>query len=186
VHPYVRDNETCWSPLAMRDGAAHQHTRTNVPVAAADRARRGLHMDARVPERTTNGAVQNERCPLAGAGEAMAMAGGAAARLLPCRRVRAALPIISCALLCRLPAGTAAAAGGGRPCGTARRSVLVVVLDGRVRAGAEQRGRCVGVAFVGRPMQRRRPAGTAAPAAELQLTHPDLTNGAPTTQNSYL
>ncbi len=50
------------------------------------------------------------------------------------------------------------AAGGGRPMrrGTA---LPVFVLDGRVRAGAEQRGDCVDVAVVGSPVQRRHPAG---------------------------
>ncbi len=51
------------------------------------------------------------------------------------------------------------AAGGGRP---VRRGTALpeAVLDGRVRAGAEQRGRCVGVAVVGSVVQRRvLPAG---------------------------
>ena len=38
-------------------------------------------------------------------------------------------------------------------------SVPVALLDGRVRAGAEQRGRRGGVALVGSPVQRRGPAG---------------------------
>jgi hypothetical protein len=53
--------------------------------------------------------------------------------------------------------------GGGRPAADrrVRRSTTlpVAVLDGRVRAGAEQRGRCVGVAVEGSPVQRRHPAG---------------------------
>jgi hypothetical protein len=43
-----------------------------------------------------------------------------AAHLLHRRRVRAAPPITLCPSLCRHPAGIAAAAGGGRPCGAAR------------------------------------------------------------------
>ena len=47
---------------------------------------------------------------------------------------------------------------GGRPCGAARRSVPVSVLDGHVRAGADQRGRYVGVTIGGSTVQRREPA----------------------------
>jgi hypothetical protein len=59
VHPEVRacDYERSWFPLAVRAEATQQHTRTDVPIAAADRACRALRMDARVQKRTTNGAV---------------------------------------------------------------------------------------------------------------------------------
>jgi hypothetical protein len=87
------------------------------------------------------------------------MASTAAARLLHRRRIRAAVPIISCVSLRGHPARTAAAAGGGRPCGPARRSIPVAVLNGRVRTGAEQRSRCGGVASPCSIVQRRLPAG---------------------------
>jgi hypothetical protein len=53
--------------------------------------------------------------------------------------------------------------GGGRPEADRRvrrgTALPEAVLDGRVRAGAEQRGDCVGVALVGSDVQRRPPAG---------------------------
>jgi hypothetical protein len=64
VHREVRarDYEQPGSPLAVRDGAAQQHTRTEMPIAAADRARRALQMDARVKERTTKRGSRRMRC----------------------------------------------------------------------------------------------------------------------------
>jgi hypothetical protein len=62
--------------------------------------------------------------------------------------------------------------------GAAQRSVPVEVLDGRVRAGAEQRGCCGDVAIAGSIVQRRVSAGnggtgvgTGHPAAPPQKAH---------------
>jgi hypothetical protein len=154
-----RDHKTSRFRLAVRAGAAKQHVRTEAPTAAADRARRALQMDARVTQRTTDSAV----AAFAGRVHALrgkAMVSGAAARLLNRRRVLGATPTRFGMLLRRLPAGTvAAAAAVGR---AARRGVPVEVLDGRVRTGADQRGRYGGAAMAGGMVQRRAPAGNSS------------------------
>jgi hypothetical protein len=107
-------------------------------------------------------------------------------RLRHRRRVRAALPLTLRALLCRVPAGHRRHGGrGGRP---VRRGTALprAVLDGRVRAGAEQRGDCGGVAAFGGPVQRREPAGNGGiwrrhwPASTRPRADPTRPSGNPT------
>jgi hypothetical protein len=62
--------------------------------------------------------------------------------------------------------------------GAVQRSVPVAVLDGRVRAGANQRGRCIGVGIACSQVQRRAPAGTGGTGGG--LIHPDRNKAAPT------
>jgi hypothetical protein len=90
----------------------------NVPTAAADRPRRVLQMDAQAQERTSNNAVAARRCR-----ENVVKEGTKGGRLRHRRRVRAAVPTLLCALLCRVPAGhqRRSAGSGSAPCGAAQR-----------------------------------------------------------------
>jgi hypothetical protein len=118
VHRELRahEHERCWSALAVarRSGtAAHAHGdaddggRSGASGSTDGCAGAKAHdQQCARGVRCRGERVRNECTTVSAAGVGPAMASGAAARLLHRRRVRAAVPILLCESLCRLPAGT--------------------------------------------------------------------------------